>query len=253
MMCKMCKACGVVLSDHGHYVTKDGRAVCHDCYGKENIRALEAERDQARAERYELKRSYELTSSYLETANARVAELEAELDVVNGKWCADNQSQGRGPCGVCRTCLRENAAKFESANEEATVLRIKLTEYGAQLDAGVSRMLELGNRVAEVERKHGELLSRCDQYEHDANHAEAHARRWKALAKRLRKRNRVQGESIEYYHRGRDQARADAARLRERIGKLLFEKGCDCWNSRVDDCDKCLACSIAAALKEGGK
>lgn len=49
------------------------------------------------------------------------AELEmaqAERDVLNGSWCATNISEGRGKCGVCKTCLRAELAEEKRKVEE---------------------------------------------------------------------------------------------------------------------------------------
>lgn len=36
----------------------------------------------------------------------RIEMLEAERDVANGTACAEEQADGKGPCGVCRNCAR---------------------------------------------------------------------------------------------------------------------------------------------------
>lgn len=58
----------------------------------------------------------------MRAAAKRVEELEADIDVIGGKWCAGNQAEGRGPCGICRDCWRERASKLEAENARLRAL-----------------------------------------------------------------------------------------------------------------------------------
>lgn len=49
-------------------------------------------------------------------ARARVAELEAEVAVLSGTACAEEQAEGNGPCGACRTCRNKRIAELEAEN-----------------------------------------------------------------------------------------------------------------------------------------
>ncbi len=49
----------------------------------------------------------------------RIMMLEAERDVANGTACAEEQADGKGPCGACRNCAR---AERDEAVADATVL-----------------------------------------------------------------------------------------------------------------------------------
>ena len=40
--------------------------------------------------------------------------LQSEVDVKSGKACAEEQTEGNGPCGSCQTCLRNKINKLTS-------------------------------------------------------------------------------------------------------------------------------------------
>jgi len=46
------------------------------------------------------------------------AVVEAERDLYNGVTCKENQDNGRGPCGVCVTCLRAELTRMEADRDK---------------------------------------------------------------------------------------------------------------------------------------
>ncbi len=79
----------------------------------------------------------QLHHSYVEiqktcaTKDAKLEAAEAERDVLNGSWCANNITEGRGACGVCKTCLRselesEKRRADESAKKQPINTHVRL-------------------------------------------------------------------------------------------------------------------------------
>lgn len=102
-------------------------SLAHDHSAELEQRAAdEIERLQARVAR--LEREYECHPNggvpgcdCWECLRTRIATLEAERDVLNGAWCAENQAEGRGPCGACVTCLRQGTPRaVQEAVDAAT-------------------------------------------------------------------------------------------------------------------------------------
>lgn len=66
------------------------------------------------------------------------------------------------------------------------------------------------------------------------------------------------GSSDEIYEFNKEieRLKAELARVRHDVGELLAENGCDCdcehsYRDHDDDCERCLACRIEAALDSG--
>src|SRR5271167_3163830 len=66
-----------------------------------------------------------LTDFTMAQVEERVLNLEAEVDVLRGTWCQNNQKEGRGPCGVCIDCLK---GQVKSLRELETQLRGSLRQ-----------------------------------------------------------------------------------------------------------------------------
>ena len=49
----------------------------------------------------------------LDVADRELAAAQAEVAVLDGSWCAENQAEGRNVCGVCKNCLRAKITMLE--------------------------------------------------------------------------------------------------------------------------------------------
>lgn len=74
-----------------------------------------------------------MAANEMERLQARVVELEAERDVLNGSWCYENQSEGRGPCGVCVTCLKHGTPR--ATQDAVDAVRAPLVQRIVVLEA----------------------------------------------------------------------------------------------------------------------
>jgi hypothetical protein len=117
------------------------------------IARLERERDelQERANsNYEHWQGWEgrarLEIAARERADAALAaereRLQAEIDVINGKACAEEQARGDGPCGICRTCLRGRLTALQAERDR---LREALFHYGSHKGGCYERAVMAGN------------------------------------------------------------------------------------------------------------
>lgn len=55
----------------------------------------------------------------LRRAKAEIEKLETEISILNGIACTVEQAAGKGPCGICKKCLRAKTMR----NDELGVLR----------------------------------------------------------------------------------------------------------------------------------
>ncbi len=91
---------------------------------------------------------------------SRDAEV-AEADVLSGRWCATNQAEGRGPCGACKLCLRdelaaaqEKAARCEQVQAAACRrMRAEKAELRAQLAEKEAYIKDLDALLQETHTK----------------------------------------------------------------------------------------------------
>jgi hypothetical protein len=58
----------------------------------------------------------------------RAAKAEAELAVKGGEWCAQNRAEGRGGCGACAWCCKQQRDRAEKAEAERDALKELLRE-----------------------------------------------------------------------------------------------------------------------------
>ena len=80
----------------------------------------------------------------------RIEMLRAERDVANGTACAEEQADGKGPCGVCRNCAR--AERDEARRELAEAEEFILWAIEPNLEKWVSTDRILGVQRSEVEK-----------------------------------------------------------------------------------------------------
>lgn len=66
----------------------------------------------ARVAELELDREGRIRSSDYD--KALIEELEAEVAVLSGTACAEEQAEGNGPCGACRTCRNKRITELEA-------------------------------------------------------------------------------------------------------------------------------------------
>lgn len=77
--------------------------------GRSGLRSLQVEREIA-----ELWAASPDQAAEIALLRERIVFLQAEIDVLNGTACAEEQTRGKGPCGSCRTCRNERIAKLEA-------------------------------------------------------------------------------------------------------------------------------------------
>lgn len=98
----------------------------------------------ARVAELELDREGRIRSSDYD--KALIEELEAEVAVLSGTACAEEQAEGNGPCGACRTCRNKRITELEAENT-------KLRKCVAAADA---TSLQVG-RILSGERWEGDF------------------------------------------------------------------------------------------------
>lgn len=58
----------------------------------------------------------------------RVEIAEAKSSVIGGEWCANNRSEGRGPCGACSLCCADAIKRAEEAERLLKMARSACSE-----------------------------------------------------------------------------------------------------------------------------
>lgn len=108
-----------VVRDHARTAAKSA-GVEFSRWVERSVQRAIAEESAARAIR-DAEARQKAVDEMVDLLQDRVAALEAERDVLNGAWCAENQAEGRGPCGACVTCLRQGTPRaVQEAVDAAT-------------------------------------------------------------------------------------------------------------------------------------
>jgi hypothetical protein len=241
-----CDECLRGLESDDEFVSGDGRLLCAECHDKcctnerlkdyhRKVVALEAERDQAKAE--------------VERLRVRVSDLKFALGDDAG-WFDRAKAAERE-----RDADRTRIAELERENERLhTTCETLSVEF-----EGAIRAREVAKKIASV------VLPRTNE----RDSARAHARRWKALAKAIRKGWKI----FERLHDERESeleaSRAEAARLRLVLRDVEWDGALYAGEYGFRRCPVCMGrepthkdnlgcghrrdCALAAALKEGAK
>lgn len=131
----------------------------------------------------------------------------------------------------------EARTERDEARKERDELRDRVESYKedfASLDACLER----------VGQERDEARTQRDD-------ARAWARRWKQLAGRLREVIKLGQMIAERQTVWTEEAHAEIARIKDRLGEVLAANGCECEcdciqepDGHEDDCDPCLACRV---------
>ena len=86
---------------------------------------------------------------------------EAKADVIGGAWCAKNRAEGRGPCGSCAICCRDERQRAESAERDRDAVLEREIETADEQSAQRTALVK---RAEVAERDAAEWETRWDAH-----------------------------------------------------------------------------------------